>query len=179
MQQKFFWVAVLDDDSIITEFNADGSENSYADLPRAKIKFFGLQSANGSYFLNLLNGQLHLQDYRNDKAVEIKVPCNGQLITVTGSLGQNGFDIIRYPFFQWKKGYTEFDGSKSHGNVIEEHQLGWGPISRLVPKLGLCLVKLCLTINPNNAVAKPQLEVSLLTPKTGNHVGGSPYIIAL
>jgi hypothetical protein len=170
MKQRFFWVAILNDKTIITEFNSDGSENSYSKLPREKIEWFGITSANNSYFFNLKTGKLHLDNIDSD-GIDIKIPLRRAKmpVSLTGQL--NGY----YNFFQYKEAHQDFNlGLQTRGNVIDKHVFGWKQWKYL-NVLGKVFVEIGLVIQPAENNGKPTLKVILRSREDGNPIAGSPY----
>lgn len=176
MSQKFFWVAILDDDSVIMEFNPDGTENAYRDLPRQKIKFFGLQGPETNYILDLKTGQILIQRGQITQAIDVKVPASKGLVKLTGPLDNNR----RYDFAQWKQAYADFNlGGKSvSGNVIEKHIIGWKKM-QMFPKVGPCVIELNINIKPLEAPSTPEVQVIIRHAQGGNPILGSPFKINL
>ena len=173
-KQKFFWVAILDDDSAMLEFTPDGQENMYRDIPRDKVKLFGLQSANSSYFIDLEDGRFNIRDYRNDKSIDIKIPISGQLLNVGGKLGS----LQRYQYYQWKRGYQDFENLVSRGNVIEEHIIGYKRMMS-IQGYGSMLVDVSLSLDPRIENVSPKITVAIKVNENSKSVAGSPYVINL
>lgn len=173
-KQRFFWVAILDDDTTMLEFTPDGQENMYRDIPREKVKLFGLQSANSSYFIDLEDGRFDLRDFRNDKSIDIKIPVAGQLLNVGGKLGS----FQRYQYYQWKRGYQDFENLVSRGNVIEEHIIGYKRMM-MIQGFGAMLVDVSLSLDPRLADPKPKIIVVIKANEKSAPVAGSPYVINL
>jgi hypothetical protein len=176
-KQKYFWVAILDDDSIIMEFNPDGTENSYQSLPREKVKFFGLQGPKDNYILDLTNGKVIIQNnlnLNNNKNFDIKVPINNGLMTLNGPM--NG---EKYEFSQWKQGYTDFNlAAQSSVNVIEKHIIGWKRIN-VFPKYGPCIVEMNINIKPLELSSVPEMQIIIRSAQGGNPILGSPFKVGL
>lgn len=173
-KQRFFWVAILDDNTAMLEFTPDGQENMYRDIPREKVKLFGLQSANSSYFIDLENGRFNIRDFKNDKSIDIKVPVVGQLVNVGGKLDGSQ----RYQYYQWKRGYQDFENLVSRGNVIEEHIIGYKRMM-MIQGFGAMLVDVSLSLDPRLADSKPKIIVSIKANEKSAPVAGSPYVINL
>lgn len=174
-KQRFFWVAILDDDSAMLEFTPDGQENMYRDIPREKVKLFGLQSANSSYFIDLENGRFNIRDFKNDNSIDIKVPVGNELLNVGGKLG--GFE--RYQYYQWKRGYQDFENLVSRGNVIEEHIIGYKRMMMIRGFSTPMLIDVSLSLDPRLADPKPKITVAIKANEKSAPVAGSPYVINL
>jgi hypothetical protein len=161
------------------EFNADGTENMYRDIPRERVLLFGLQSAQSSYFMNLTDGRFYIKDYRQDRTLGISIPVDGKIVQIGGKL-QNG----RYPFFQLKSGYQDMARRpgqahiSSGGNVITEHIIGWRR-QVLIKKYGLVDAEVTLSLDPRPSVIQPKISVTLNPPGVKKPIAGSPYVISL
>jgi hypothetical protein len=177
-KQKYFWVAILDDDSIIMEFNPDGTENSYQNLPRERVKFFGLQGPKDNYILDLFDGKVIIQNSTNpnfNKNLDIKIPLKNGLFQINGPLSNNQ----RYEFSQWKQGYTDFNlAAQSSVNVIEKHILGWKKIHHF-QTYGPCLVEMNISIEPLKLASSPEMQIIVRNDQGGNPILGSPFKVNL
>src|ERR1700680_2841206 len=105
--QHFMWAASTNDNDnqIITEFNPDGTENSYKELPRNNIMHFGLQSPRASYFIDLKNGVFHLKDHRLNKKLNIILPVNKNNMEICGY--SNKDPNYLYNFHHYKKAHQD------------------------------------------------------------------------
>lgn len=183
-QQRFYWIATLDDDSIITEFNADGSENSYKELPRARVKLFGLQSSNASYMIDTKLGTFHIKDFKNNKIVNAVVPVKNQNVTICGPLMNNQ----TYNFYQLKSAYGDFrPGITPQGTlgyipiskgVITQQILGWGDWKNIYG-LGQRYIVTSLVLK-NDLNPEPELSVGFKRAADLNlpNLDGSPFVIS-
>jgi hypothetical protein len=172
MKQSFFWAAILDDNSVVTEFKPSGEENSYKDLPRDKIQFFGLTSSTEEYFFNLKNGKLLVKGI-NSPEIDIKIPLRKEKfpISITGNLPP----FTRYNFFQYKEAHQDFNlGLQTSGNVIDKHVFGWKQWKYL-KVLGKVFIEVGLVIHPNDFSKKPLLKIIIRSREDGNAIAGSPY----
>ena len=172
MKQKFMWVAALNDNTVITEFNPDGSENPYKTLPRQKITHFGLvQGSRSSYFIDLKNGIYHLKDHRLDKSVNIILPVGKSGVPICG-------EDVFHPFHHFKKAHQDIHlNGKSEGTVIDQYLLGWSAW-KVLPAFGKRFVETTLYID-NVEVPIPVLKVYLRPEPNGKAIDGSPYEIVL
>ena len=167
------WVAFLNDGTTITEFNPDGTENLYKELPREKITHFGLiQGQRSSYFIDLKNGIFHLKDHRLNKSTNIILPYGNKAVPVCG-------EGVRYAFHHFKQAHQDFNiAFKPQGGVIiEKFLLGWSAWKTL-PNIGNRFVETTMYID-NIEAPKPVLKVYLRAEPNGKAIEGSPYEIAL
>ena len=172
MKQRFMWVAVLDDGTMITEFNPDGTENAYRDLPRQKITHFGLiQGQKSSYFIDLKNGIFNLKDHKLNKSLNIVLPIEKKLIPICD-------ESVFHPFHHFKKAYQDFNAIGRHvgSTIIEEYLLGWSAWKKL--PLGKRFVEVTLYIE-NVETPNLKLKVFLRPEPNGKAIDGSPYEIAI
>jgi len=157
MNQKYFWCAILEDESIFPEFETNGKENLYNDIPREKVIYFGLTSAQENYFFDLKTGEYHFKNKDIDLKQDIRIPFghSPRPIPITGILSNNK----KYEFYQYKEGYTEFNirSLENSGNIIGKHIIGWKTVKPFMGQHHLIDVK--LTIDPNQNQVKPKLEV--------------------
>jgi hypothetical protein len=169
------WAAGLEDGSLITEFNPDGSENLYTDLPRDKIVNFGLvQGQRSGYFVDLKTGVFHLKDHRLSKAFNIVLPINKDRgVAICGGPGVN------YTFHHYKEAHQDFNaiGRNVGGTVIDRFLLGWSAW-KIVPTLGQRYVEATLFVE-NVEAPKPVLKVFLRAEPRGKPIDGSPYDTSL
>lgn len=193
-KQHFMWVAILEGNAVMTEFEGDGKENAYSSIPRDKVTHFGLQSPRASYVIDLKDGAFHLKDYRLAKKISISLPIKNKLVKIDGPLG--GWD--KYTFFQYKNAYADFSPTvktDEHGvpilypngqpqfefssqtTAIDSFQLGW-EMWKNVDGLGERYVKTVLLID-NIENPKPVLKISLSVEPNGIPLDGSPFEISL
>ena len=176
IRQNFMWIAFLDDDSIVTEFNPDGTENSYPQLPKSKVTHFGLQSAHASYVFDLKDGALHSKKNGLTKKTNIAIPfAKKKYLPIDGPLNGDS----RYAFTQYKEAYSDFNAVslQQYGSSITHFNLAIFA-NKMINGLGIRYVKIALRIenilNPN-----PILSVTLSTLENGPAMDGSPYVITL
>lgn len=174
MEQKFFWIAVLENSSGDTFMSE--KESTYSEIPRDKVKYFGLQGPQSEYLIDLQTGQFTISDiHRPRTTMGIKIPVANKIILLTSPLIGKKY----YDFYQYKEGHTDWDASKqSSGNIIDEHVIGWKK-TEIIPKIGMCFVETKFSIRPNDPNPKPVLRVILRKGEGMNPVAGSPYEIAL
>jgi hypothetical protein len=172
-QQRFMWVAVKKDGSMITEFNADGSENLYKDLPRSEITNFGLiQAQKSSYFIDLSSGAFILKDFRTDKKLEIMLPIKGKMVPICGGGGI-------HPFHHFKQAHQDFNaiGRQMGGTIIDKFLVGWSANKEL-PVVGRRFIEVTLHLD-NVETPKLAFQVILRLNPSGKPIDGSPYEIVI
>lgn len=176
-KQRFFWVAILDNDEAVMEYNADGTENNYIDIPRNRVKLFGLQSNQSNYFIDVNTGQFHLNDYKNNKIIDVRIPVQKRLVQITGPLTSEQ----KYNFFQLKEGHKDFNAATLQhmgGNSLTKQIMGWKNQKHL-GGLGTYYVEANLVIDLAQANTRPQIEIILRMAPNTNPVAGSPYVITI
>jgi hypothetical protein len=175
--QHFMWVAFDNNNQVITEFNTDGTENLYKDLPRKKIVYYGLQSPRASYFIDLKNGVFHLKDHRLNKKLNIILPVNKHNMEICGY--NNKDPNYLYNFHHYKKAHQDFNikGQPVGVTVIDEFLLGWTAFKN-IPRFGPRYLEATLSIQ-NIEAPKPVIKVYIRREPNGKPIEGSPYEIAL
>ena len=159
-KQTYFWCCVLEDGTLFSEFNVDGSENMYNTIPRDKVNFFGLTSAKESYFFDLKTGEYHFknQDLGIKQPIEILIDNSNQKFEITGVLPDNK----KYEFYQFKSGYADinvFGNQNVSGSIIDAYVIGYNISKVFLDKNYNIDVR--LTILPLNVPVTVKLEVKL------------------
>jgi hypothetical protein len=169
--QQYFWATIAEDGSQFSEYNTDGSTNDFKQMPddvRQRAIYFGLTSAQNSFFFDLKTGEYHFKNHIRDVKREIKLPVSWTKfpLAITGTLR----DGEKCNFYQYKEGHTNFNlAFETSGNIIDAHVIGYTVTRALNGKDHFIDVK--LTLNPDIYPVKPKLEVVLRSEEFGPKIG--------
>lgn len=139
MRQKYIWVAEYEDGTGLKEFNDDGTENSFYDLDRSKLKRFGLMGGGKGYWLDCKSGVF----YVDKKEVCVRfIDSDGNIYEF---MRQNGSynDIIQY-----KSASTSLTMNGRVKDSIESYSIGWK--AALIFEKVTFLCKFILNVSAND-----------------------------
>ena len=168
--QDYFWVAVLDDNSTIMEFNVDGTKNIYREIPRERVKLFGLQSHREAYFFDVTLGTLVSQTNKGDISYKIGIPLGKSVFNLVGRKPDN----TKYNFFQIKEGNQQPPEPANYTKYL----VGWREW-KAIPKIGMKFVETSLVIDANTRKASIIINLRGIADLNSPPVCGSPFVTHL
>lgn len=158
--QRFIWVAVLTDETVLTEFNSDGTENLYRDIPREKVKLFGFQSPSESYIFDVKLGALQVLRTNGRNGYNIEIPLGKKNFKLTGPKPGNAL----YNFFQYKEANASNKEGIESGepakltSKITRFVAGWQEY-KILPSLGQKFVVASVVIDAETYTALLRVDV--------------------
>lgn len=137
--QKFIWVAEYDDGTFLREFNDDGSENSFYDIKRDRLKKFSLVGCGKSYGFDCRTGVFSI----NGEELRVRfIADNGDCFEFMGQSGPYN-DIIQY-----KEASTAFNLLQNRVvDKIDSHNIGWK--AKFIFEQVTFHVKFILSVSPD------------------------------
>lgn len=119
------WRAVYDDEKILTQYNADGSDNKYADIDRDRLDHFDLiRKGKVFYSLFLHEGQRLI--YRRRTLIKMRtldgVEQDREVIYLVGyqtTIGGQNLVVLNYIY---RGGRVELDNSRSNIELLAEER---------------------------------------------------------
>lgn len=117
-RQPFIWVGEYKDETIFSEFDLEsGAENSFYEIEKEKLKYFGLGGRNHYLFFDCKNGNFNLGGIN----IKLKYETNQKEYDLTTQNNGDYSDIITF-----KKAHTDFDPSARQTiSAISEYYFGW------------------------------------------------------
>lgn len=145
-QQTYFWACVTEDGSVLSEYNPDGSENYYPNIPeqtRNDTRLFGLTCSKHGFFFDLVTGEFHRRA-PDEEDVVYPLPIK--------SMGSS-----KYEFYQYKEGHTDVNMAslETSENIIDRHVIGMKGVRN-----GLT-VDAKFSLDPSQVPVQPKLEITV------------------